>query len=361
MLNHIIAFVQAVIMFLVPTANIPEYTADIEQFNTNYSYVYVSGLGGWGDYNIINGLLPYWGTFGGDLMRYLNARGFSCVAASVSPVESCWDRACELYAQLTGTRTDYGKYHSEQHNHERFGKDFTGKALIDQFDSTNKVNLLGHSFGGATVMQFLDLMADGSEEERAVTPPGEISGLFTGGKADWVYSITTFDSPLNGTTAYYIKDEILSDPNATFEEMLIALTVGTLTNPIPDGRDPLDNAGYDMEIDRAMSLCSQWETQENVYYFSFPCDGTFVDEDGTRSFERKDIEYVMWGSMGRIMRWTGTTPSGYVLDESWQANDGLVNTKSAVAPFNAPRTEYDPDNIQPGIWNVMPTQYGDSF
>lgn len=359
MLKRIISFVYAVIMFIAPTANIPEYNADTESFNTNYTYVYVHGLGGWGEYDIVNYIVPYWGTMGGDLMKYLNSRGFDCAAASVSPIKSCWDRACELYAQLTGTRTDYGKYHSEHNNHKRYGEDYTGKALIENFSAEDKINLLGHSFGGATVLQFLDLMADGSAEERAVTPQDELSPLFTGGKADWIYSVTTLAAPMNGSSAYYIKNEILNDKNATFEELLVANLVGMLTNPIPDGRNELDCAGYDMEVDRAMSLCDTWETQENVYYFSFACDVTQLDENGNRIFDKNDLEYLFRGSAGRMVSWTGTTPSGYVIGKEWQANDGLVNTISALAPHNAPKTDFSDGNVNPGVWNVMPIYRGD--
>ena len=359
MLKRIISFVYAVIMFIVPTANIPEFNADTESFNTNYTYVYVHGLGGWGEYNIVNYVVPYWGTMGGDLMKYLNSKGFDCAAASVSPIKSCWDRACELYAQLTGTRTDYGKYHSEQNNHERYGKDYTGRALIKNFSAEDKINLLGHSFGGATVLQFLDLMADGSAEERAVTPESELSPFFTGGKADWIYSVTTLAAPMNGSSAYYIKNEILNDENPTFEELLVANLVGMLTNPIPDGRNELDCAGYDMEVDRAMSLCDTWETQEDVYYFSFACDVTQLDENGNRFFDKNDLEYLFIGSAGRMVTWTGTTPSGYVIDKEWQANDGLVNTISAIAPYNAPKTDFSDDSVNQGVWNVMPIYHGD--
>lgn len=359
MLNRILSFVYAVIMFIVPTANIPEYNADTESFNTNYTYVYVHGLGGWGEYDIVNYIVPYWGTMGGDLMKYLNSRGFDCVASSVSPIESCWDRACELYAQLTGTRTDYGKYHSEQNNHKRYGEDFTGRALIENFSAEDKINLLGHSFGGATVLQFLDLMADGCAEEREVTPENELSPLFTGGKADWIYSVTTLAAPMNGSSAYYIKNEIIEDENATFQELMVAYVVGALTNPIPDGRNEYDCAGYDMEVDRAMSLCDNWETQENVYYFSFACDVTRPDENGNRTFDPDDLEFLFQGSAGRMSKWSGTTPSGYVIGKEWQANDGLVNTISAIAPHNAPKTDFSADSINPGIWNVMPIYHGD--
>ncbi len=359
MLNRIMSIVYAVIMFVVPTANIPAFKAETEKFHTNYTYVYVHGLGGWGEYDIADHIVPYWGTMGGSLMKYLNARGFDCVAAAVSPVESCWDRACELYAQLTGTRTDYGKHHSETNNHRRYGPDYTGRPLIESFNSENKINLLGHSFGGATVLQLLDLMANGSAEERACTEKSELSELFTGGKVDWIYSVTTLAAPLNGTTAYYIKDEILSDRNATAEELLVACAVGLLVEPIPDGRNKLDNAGYDMEVDRAMSLCDTWETQKGVYYFSYACDVTYLDESGTRTLDRGDLELLFRGSASRMTKWTGETATGYKLDERWQANDGLVNTISALAPYNAKRTDYDEVNVTSGIWNVMPIYRGD--
>lgn len=358
MLNRIMSIIYAVIMFIVPTANIPSFEAETEKFKTNYTYVYVHGLGGWGEYDIVDHVVPYWGMMGGSLMKYLNARGFDCVAA-VSPVESCWDRACELYAQLTGTRTDYGKHHSQENNHRRYGPDYTGRPLIESFDAENKINLLGHSFGGATVLQFLDLMADGSEEERACTEASELSELFTGNKADWIYSVTTLAAPLNGTTAYYIKDEIFSDKNATAEELLVACAVGLLVTPIPDGRNKLDNAGYDMEVDRAMSLCDTWETQKDVYFFSYACDVTYLDESGSRTFDRSDLELLFRGSAGRMTKWTGETATGYKLDEKWQANDGLVNTISAIAPYNAKRTDYSEGNVNSGIWNVMPIYHGD--
>ena len=162
--------------FYLPKA---ETETNEAQWNTNYPYVFVHGLQGWGQYDAQYRLMPYWGMFGGDLMKKLDSKGFDCYAASVAPSSSAWDRACELYAQLTGTVTDYGKAHSEKHNHERFGKDFTGKALISEFDKEHKINLLGHSFGGATIRVFATLMAKGDEEEMNATPDNEISHLFS--------------------------------------------------------------------------------------------------------------------------------------------------------------------------------------
>ncbi|MBR3738197.1 MAG: hypothetical protein IKN26_05615, partial [Eubacterium sp.] len=53
------------------------------------------------------------------------------------------------------------------------------------------------------------------------------------------------------------------------------------------------------------------------------------------------------------------TPKGFVVDESWFMNDGLVNTVSAMAPFDAPQKEYESEDVERGIWNIMPIYDGD--
>ena len=147
-----------IISFFVSVAMLFGYSgdclkADSTQWPPPAKYVFVHGLSGWGSYDDVYKVMPYWGMFGGDLMEYLNDKGFDCYAASVSPSSSAWDRACELYAQLTGNVVDYGKAHSEKYGHERYGEDFTGRALIDSFSSEDKINLLGHSFGGRVIIK----------------------------------------------------------------------------------------------------------------------------------------------------------------------------------------------------------------
>ena len=58
-------------------------------------------------------------------------------------------------------------------------------------------------------------------------------------------------------------------------------------------------------------------------------------------------------------KFTEVTPKGFKVDESWQMNDGLGNTISATAPFNAPQQPYDENDVSRGIWNIMPTYDGD--
>ncbi len=311
---------------------LPDYEVDTSDWNTNYKYIFVHGLMGWGEYDFYYPLMPYWGMFGGNLMNYLNNSGFECYAASVAGTASAWDRACELYAQLTGTVTDYGKAHSEKCGHDRYGQDFTGKALIDEWDAENKINLLGHSFGGATVRTFAHLMAKGDTQEMNATSPDEISGLFTGGKADYIYSVTSLAAPHNGTTAYGVETA--------------------------DGAE-YDTAAYDMHIDNALALNETLSISNSTYYFSIACSMTEADENGYHTPIKENMEFLFTSSSAELGKLTGTTPGGYVVGKEWLENDGLVNTFSALAPLSDPSTQYDSANVKKGIWNIMPIYYGD--
>ncbi len=325
--SFILALFMSLASFIFPSKPKGEYDAD--KWQTNYPYIFVHGLMGWGHYDPHYKIMPYWGMFGGELMKKLNAKGYDCYAASVAGTASAWDRACELYAQLTGTVTDYGKAHSERCGHERYGKDFTGNALIEKWDAENKINLLGHSFGGATIRVFASLMATGNEEEINATDPDDISPFFTGGKEDWIYSLTSLSAPHNGTTAYESSD----------------------TNT--------DSAAYDMYIDNALALNKTLYTSDKTYYFSIPCSATNKNADGTYSADKKIMEIIFQSSADEIGKLTGVTEGGFVFDESWQENDGLVNTVSAMAPSSAPSAQFNADNITKGVWNIMPTYRGD--
>ena len=354
-MERIIAFFMSIIMFLLPWANVPQAEVETPEDGTQYAFVFVHGLSGWGEYDFYYKVFPYWGVLGGDLMTYLRARGVDAHGASVSPTASAWDRACELYAQLTGTVTDYGKAHSERCHHARYGTDYTGKALIDSWSSEDKINILGHSFGGATVLTLVQLMYEGSEEERAATDENEISALFTGGKGDWFYSVTTLAAPLNGTTAYEVKDEEnkLSDVGMTTTFFNLATTA-----PL-DGRIDEDCAAYDMLIDNALVSAAGYTTLPDVYYFSIPCCLTDIDENGNSVPDTDRMEVMFQVSSREMGCYTGYTAGGYYVDESWQPNDGLVNTVSARAPFGAPQQDFDENDVRPGVWNVMPTYRGD--
>lgn len=346
-----------IFMMLVSCSNSAVQSATNTEWNTNYKYVFVHGLSGWGSYDTQNKFLKYWGMFNGDLLKELNKQGFDCYSASVNPQGSAWDRACELYAQLTGTIVDYGEEHSTRCNHDRYGKDFSSNPLIDKWDSENKINLLGHSFGGATIRLLSDLMADGSEAEMNATTDDSISALFTGGKGDWIYSITALAAPHNGTSAYESNDGTDEDISKT--QKLMSDMVSKFTTTKPDGRAEYDYASYDLRIDNALELNKSLQTQSDIYYFSIPCSSTEQNNDGTYSPIDDITESTFINSAIKMGKHTGITDGGVEITDEWLENDGLVNVISAKAPFNEPQTEYDEINVEKGIWNVFPVYRGD--
>lgn len=367
-LYKIIATLISIPMFL--GINVDCLKANSSNWTTNYTYVFVHGLSGWGSYDDTYKLMPYWGMFGGDLMKYLEDKGFSAAAASVDPNGSAWDRSCELYAQLTGTRVDYGKAHSERCNHERYGEDFTGRALIDSFSKENKINLLGHSFGGATIRLFASIMENGVEEEVAVTPANELSDYFNGGKGDWIYSLTTLAAPHNGTSAYSIGENEEPSPqtvqsfenNRSLKSAFSGIgdkIMSKFTGGERDERISSDYADYDMYIDNALEFNKNIHTHKDTYYFSFACTATTKNDDGTHSPDKKIMESIYSSTSEAMGRYTGITKGGFVIDETWLENDGLVNTVSALAPSSAPSKTFNNDNIEKGIWQTMPIITGD--
>ncbi|MBQ4603146.1 MAG: hypothetical protein IJB16_00950, partial [Clostridia bacterium] len=78
---------------------IPASAAEIKNGKTNYPYIFVHGMGGWGSDTPYYSLSPYWG--GGlmpgsetDIVKILNENGIEAYAPSIGPLSSAWDRAC---------------------------------------------------------------------------------------------------------------------------------------------------------------------------------------------------------------------------------------------------------------------------
>lgn len=321
------------------------------------AYVFCHGLNGTGQYDEQYQKKPYWGGASGDVVAEWRAQGFDAYAASVAPQGSAWDRACELFAQIAGTRTDYGTAHSKEYGHSRVGRDFCGNALIPSWDDDTRLVLIGHSFGGATIRLFAELLANGSQAEREATAPEDLSPLFAGGMADRIRAIVTLAAPTNGTTAY----ELGRDPSFDAKKVRIPLRYKLLDRLVKrstrireDGRDRRDWANYDMLIDNAQALNRRISTLPNVYYLSVACDGTTAGSDGIRTPDRALIDPLFVKTSTLMGCYSTTTAGGCVVDESWHANDGLVNTVSAHAPFDAPQRPFDKDDVQKGVWNVMP-------
>ena len=357
-----------------------------------YPYVLVSGMGGWGDGVGINAKLPYWGAGTGSLAEYLTQEGYTVCEATVGPFSSAWDRACELYAQLTGTRVDYGAAHAAAHNHERFGRSYAEARVPQWGEKINggqrvKINLVGHSFGGATVRLLTALLANGDAAEQAATGK-DTSPLFAGGKGDWVNSVTALCAPHNGSSLTCVIEEAgglvgLTDPTELLASFVYA--IGGLAEPADEAYDfmldqfgvngPIsireaydivtasgnDNVAYDLSPDGAAALNARIGTAPGVYYFSYAYTTT-------RKGALLGVQVPLTGTLPVLMptalamgSYKGTTPGGIVIDETWQENDGLVSVVSAQFPATDAHEALpqDPAALKPGVWYVAPTQTGD--
>ena len=120
--------------------------------------------------------------------------GLRTIAVDIGKFTSAHERAADLYAQLKGTRTDYGVCRSRKFGHQRFGKDFTGQGLFPEWNENNKVHLVGHSYGSTTIVLLEKLLREGTD------CPEDTSPLFTGGNKNWITSITSLSGVLSGTT-----------------------------------------------------------------------------------------------------------------------------------------------------------------
>ena len=362
----------------------------------DYPAVFVHGYSGWGSYDERDESTPYWGLGSTNVKDSLTNRGYQVYMASVGPISSAWDRACELYAQLTGTRVDYGAAHSARCGHERFGRDYSGDPLIPDFtwDSSHKVHLIGHSFGGATIRLLLDLLADGDVSEQA--SGDDISPLFTGGHADWVCSITTIAAPSNGTTAVYLGNEggsISASTDGSYDPRLDQFGIYASTQEEAEAAitaaefyEHHDNALNDMTVDRACAMNAAIEMQPDVYYFNYYGIRTTVSDSGA-SVPTEAMTLYLRPLATLIGQYTGSTPGSYQtgyaenlethsvpsqeLDASWQPNDGMVNAESAYCPYHLggggnriydAHTDVKADNdFQPGIWSIFPMLNQDHF
>ena len=358
------------------------------EYKNKYPYIFVHGMMGWGEENKLYNVIPYWGMVTGNQVKQLREQGIEAYAPQVSPVGSAWDRACELYAQLTGSTVDYGVAHSKEKGHNRFGMTYA-KPLVPGWGSEKKIHLLGHSFGGATMRILVELLENGSEAERAATPADELSPLFQGGHGDWVKSLTAISAPHDGTTFTH-----------AFEKLMVFVTYGVLglasilgnvgsrtiydwkmsqwgltqiPNNVAYKRNILniaairkvvkskDNVFANLRIDEAMEINKNIHTSKNVYYFSVSGDGTKPVGDGT--YVRAPIMIFAFIPFAKVLgRFPDQVINGAVINEEWRKNDGLVSLESGRYPHLEPHCQFeDVKNapIKKGIWHVLPDAIGD--
>lgn len=351
----------------------------VDYIKTKYPLVFVHGMFGWGENEGINKYAPYWGTTVGSLKKYLADNEIESYEASVGPVSSAWDQACELYAQLKGTRVDYGEFHSQKYSHRRFGRVYE-KPLFDNWGEEKKIHLIGHSFGGNAVRLLVHLLKYGAPEE--VKLSGEnVSDLFKGGQENFVCSLTTLCTPLNGTDAHKTARHYKLVAPVKFICFSYAVLMsrtklqGSLVdfhleqfgvNDTPGKKDKIsfipalksllntkDIVEYDMSEEGSKHLNKIIKTVPTVYYFSYVFNG--VKTNGRGKAKLENIRFWLLKATASLMLRNSKSQG-----KSSAGVDGLVDVESAMYPETEPYSFYEGNgNFKKGEWNVMPLKTGD--
>lgn len=356
---------------------------------SNHPFVFVHGMMGWGEDKKFYKGLPYWGMVTGNYPRRMREKGYEVYTPSVSPLGSAWDRACELYANLTGTTVDYGVAHSKEKGHNRFGETFP-EAMLPDWTPERSIHLLGHSFGGPTMRMFVELLRNGSPEERAATPAGQLSPLFEGGHGDLVKSITSISGPFDGITFPHALPKLV-DGGLTYGIPMVASIIGNVGSgrvydfqmsqwgitAVKEGvrfaRNMLnmkairhfakakDNVFADIHIPQAAEINKKLSVPQEQYLFAVTGNGTKKGKNG--NWVKAPIMIFAFAPFAYSLgKFPDQTIAGVNISEGWRQNDGIVPVESGRHPTTEPWCEWEDVKdkpIQKGIWHALPTVPGD--
>lgn len=295
---------------MIVTISVPAFA---KENKTDYPFIFVHGMCGWGDGSFEEELTPYWGgSKKTNAITYLRSQGYTVYNPAVGAYSSAWDRACELFAELTGSVVDYGEAHSKKFGHARYGRDYTGKAVMGKsWDLESPLNFIGHSFGGETIRLLASLLAYGDETEINESKEN-CSELFKGGHENGIYSITTLSSPHNGSTvANYLSDTIVpafllifvlraASISKIYKTDLMLDQWGITVDPQSGEKgklDPkacmkfalaMDHCGYDLTVQGAEELNKKIKPVKSAYYFSYTA---CVTEETVFGYTKKNRDY----------------------------------------------------------------------
>ena len=314
----------------------------------DFPVILCHGLFGWGPSEVAG--FPYWGT-ARSVPSALRRR-----EASVGPISSSHDRACEMAFLIKGGRVDYGEEHAREAGHDRFGRIYdAGAALHAEWSEDQPVHLVGHSMGGPTIWMLQHLLAT------------DFFGW--GSNANWVKSISAISGVLNGSTAAYflgckegtglIDEDSIGDFLARAVELHIRVTGdlfdrfydfdldhwGLASKPgepleaqIPRiAQSPMfrgkDNAAYSLTIQGLLEQNARCQTHPETYYFSYVTEqtsggfltGHHYPEPQMNPFAIPTALYMGHKTFERPF-YPGFQSS------DWWHNDGLVSVYSQMFP-----------------------------
>ncbi len=371
------------------------------QHKSAYPVILVPGLVGYGEENAISKVLPYFGLTATSAQKVISDMGIECHTPNFGILSGVWARACELYAQIVGGTVDYGEAHSRKYGHPRYGKTYDRAMVpdwgtLDEEGKMVKINFIAHGFGAPVARLFVELLNNGSAEEKEATTDGTLSGLFTGGYNNIVHSVVTIAGINSGITSFQAFEDRVPGAMRSILKGCVAFEEAKLRMGYIDpyyAKQGIkvtqydlsavfkffdkDNEGKKIEfdefgIDRYLAM-----TDGNIFYES--------GIDGMNEFNRKVIAHEntyylsVTGNVTSNLFGKVTVPNlsagllaplaalistfeNYHMDKPiatpiYHENDGLVNTESSLAPACDTATAYkSPAKCQPGIWYQMPLE-----
>lgn len=354
----------------------------VAQLNNQYPIVMVHGLFGWGNDELFGN--NYWGGTN-SLKDLLTKNGFTVYTPTVGSISSNWDRACELYAYIKGGTVDYGKAHSENEGHARFGRTYEG--VYPEWGTSDdsglkKIHLIGHSMGGETIRVLAQLLENGDANEIQENST-DICPLFSGNH-HWIDSITTIGTPHDGSQMDDIQENMEPFVHQLFASMAAIGGVVDSSNPCFDFRmdqwglkqedgesfesyenrvfssniwnETHDLSIWDLSLEGAKELNSWVQAQSDIYYFSIACVDTHESLVSEHQLPNINMNLLLKKSSIIMGQYMNNDIGKVQVDSSWWRNDGIVSVRSATGPHEGSSDKiisYDANSLVKGVWNYM--------
>lgn len=235
---------------------------------------------------------------------------------------------------------------------------------------------------------FVELLTNGSEEEKKATNKKDLSPLFAGGHGDFVHSLTAISAPHNGTTIFYALPKTMTftkyatfslgnilgntKSNKSYDWCLEQFNLSSIPNKQPQYWNMFNTVGikqavesndhlwHDLTLHGAKELNEKITCCNSTYYFSVA--GQMTDEDmlSVHHSHSRGMFPLLWPLARAMGTYDFNDINDIPIEKSWCANDGCLNTISGLHPENEPFINYDKNKkIRKGIWNVLPIEQAD--